>query len=430
MESLNRREFLNIAGLGSAMCLFPSLFSGSQAWAQDQKKAKKSAQKSHREPVSSVILLWLAGGPSQLDTFDPKPGEKIANGTKAIKTAVKGVQLAEGFDALAAEMKDVALIRSVTSAEGDHERATYHIKTGYRPEPAIKHPSLGALACHERPAKGLDVPSHISIFPNRWSAWGGFLGNEYDAFRMNDPKNPVPDVRSKVKDERFEKRLKDLDVLEKTFRKGRAKRVQKTGHRDMVKRARSMMKSKQIEAFDISKEPEKVRKAYGETAFGRGVLAARRLVEVGVRWVEVTLDGWDSHVNNNQVQRGLVKTLDPAFASLIKDLRERDLLKSTLVLCMGEFGRTPKVNAVGGRDHWPKGFSMALAGGPVRGGLVHGETDPKGSKDVKDPVSMNDVSATVLHSLGLKPKKELITPVQRPIKLSDGKVIKSLLKAG
>jgi uncharacterized protein (DUF1501 family) len=193
-------------------------------------------------------------------------------------------------------------------------------------------------------------------------------------------------------------------------------------------RGRVMMASEQLKAFDVSQEPASVRAEYGDTPFGRGCLAARRLIEVGVRCVEVTLDGWDSHVNNHEVHRNHVKALDPAFAALLRDLARRDLLGRTVVLCGGEFGRTPKVNLAGGRDHWINGFSLALAGGGLRGGLAIGETDPEGTKDPVRPTTVEDVHATVLTSLGLDPAKENIAPAtSRPIKLSPGRPIRELL---
>lgn len=189
-----------------------------------------------------------------------------------------------------------------------------------------------------------------------------------------------------------------------------------------------MMTSDQLRAFDVSREPLSLRAEYGHTPFGRGCLAARRLIEVGVRCVEVTLGGWDSHVNNHEVHRKLVQVLDPAFASLLRDLKRRDLLSRTVVLCGGEFGRTPKVNIAGGRDHWPGGFSMALAGGGFRGGLAFGETDPEGVKGPTRPTNVNDLHATVLTALGLDPSKENTAPATgRPIKLSSGRVIRDLL---
>jgi hypothetical protein len=385
-----------------------------------------------RQPAQSLILLWLAGGPSQLETFDPHPGKAIAGGTRAIKSAAAGIELAEGLERLAEQMEWVSLVRSLVSKEGDHERGTYAIKTGYVPDPTIVHPSIGAICCHELPEQmpgGLrtEVPRHISILPNQWPGRGGFLGNQYDAFKTYDPLQKVPDVTPRVPDERFAVRLKGLSKIEDAFARGRRRQVQSTLHRETVGRARLMMTSEQLLAFDVAQEPSELRTAYGDTPFGRGCLAARRLIEVGVRCVEVTLGGWDTHANNHEGHRDLLKTLDPAFAALLGDLKQRGLLERTIVLCAGEFGRTPKINPLEGRDHWPHGFSVALAGGGIRGGQVIGATDPEGGKEVADRKHIGDVHATILTALGLDPSKEIVSPVQRPIKLADGEAIRGLL---
>jgi uncharacterized protein (DUF1501 family) len=206
--------------------------------------------------------------------------------------------------------------------------------------------------------------------------------------------------------------------------------VEATHHQETIDRARSMMSAEQLKAFDVKQEPAAVRKAYGDTPFGRGCLAARRLIEAGVRCVEVTLDGWDTHVNNYALTRKQVATLDPSFAALIADLKKRELLGKTVVLCMGEFGRTPHINAAGGRDHWPHYFSMALAGGGIHGGRVIGETDPDGNKQKPETAALKvaDVHATVLTALGISPKKTVRDhKTSRPIQLSEGEAIQVLL---
>jgi uncharacterized protein (DUF1501 family) len=387
----------------------------------------RQAEKS-REPAQSLILLWLAGGPSQLETFDPHPDTAIAGGTKGIATAIKNVQLAGGFEQLADQMGSVTLIRSMVSKEGDHERGTYMMKTGYRPESTVEHASIGAVCCHELTVDRTDIPRHISILTGQWPSRGGYLGGEYDAFQVGDPRDKLPDVTAPVPSPRELARVRDLDVVEKAFARGRMARVQATLHREMLGRARVMMTSEQLKAFDVSQEPASVLAEYGDSPFGRGCLAARRLIEVGVRCVEVTLSGWDSHVNNHEIHRRLVKQLDPAFAALLRDLSRRKLLDRTVVLCCGEFGRTPKINPFGGRDHWPTGFSLALAGGSLRAGHVLGVTDPMGVKDPVQPTTVEDVHATVLRALGLNPLKENIAPVTgRPVKLSEGRPIPELI---
>jgi len=406
---LPRRNFLAAAGLG---------------WLGTALARSAEAEKAQ---AKSVIILWMGGGPSQLETFDPKPGTNIAAGSLARDTAVKGVQLATGLEQLADQMEHVALVRSVTSFEGDHERGSYTLKTGNRPDPTVNFPSLGAIACHDLPAGNTEIPRHVSILPDQWPARGGVLGAEYDAFKMYDPADKVPDVAANVPPERFAERLKDLDVVEDAFARGRGSRVGTTGHKDTMERARRMMSSEQLKAFDVKQESAALRKEYGDTPFGRGCLAARRLLEVGVRCVEVTLDGWDTHAKNHELCAKNVAILDPAFAALIRDLKKRDTLKDTIVMCLGEFGRTPIVNPVGGRDHWPHNFSVAIAGGGIRGGTVVGESDPEGGKKPKDPVPVQDLHATILKALGINWERTLRGPIGRTIRLSSGSPVGALL---
>lgn len=418
MEPLNRRGFFRTtATLAGATWLTPV-----GHWL-----ARAAETAPTNAPAQSVIVLWMAGGPSQLDTFDPHPNTRIGGDTKAINTAVKGLQLANGLDRLAEQMESISLVRSVISKEGDHERGTYTLKTGHRPDPTVKHPSLGSVTCHELPNVKTDIPRHVSILSSQWPARGGFLGDKYDAFLMDDPAGPVPDTKSYLTPERDQKRLQNLDVVERAFAKGREKRVSETLHRDTIAGALKMMTSEQLKAFDVSLEPLAVRKQYGDTAFGRGCLAARRLVEVGVRCVEVTLNGWDTHANNYKFCQDNLKVLDPAFAALIQDLKERKLLDKTMVLCMGEFGRTPTINPAGGRDHWPSGFSIAMAGGGIRGGQVVGETDPDGRETPTNPVQVGDIHATVFNALGIDHKKLHESPIGRTFKFTEGEPIKALV---
>jgi hypothetical protein len=413
MEPLTRRGFLGRSLVGASWLT---------ALGHTLSRAAAPPARQH-----SLIVLWLAGGPSQLETFDPHPGTDIAAGTEAIDTAVRGVKLARGLERTAEQMKSIALVRSMVSKEGDHERGTYTMKTGHRPDPTIVHASIGAVLCHELPAAGADIPRHISILPNQWSARGGHLGDQYDAFRTGDPLNPVPDTRSAVDARRDEERLRGLSVVEKAFAKGRTRLAESTGHHDTIRRARAMMSSEQLAAFDVTKEPLALRRKYGDTPFGRACLAARRLTEAGARCVEVTLDGWDTHVNNHALVRGLVEVLDPAFAALVADLRERGRLDRTMVLVAGEFGRTPRLNPLAGRDHWPNGFSVALAGGGVKGGVIVGATDPEGKAKPADPVTVDDLHATILSAAGVEYDKQGQTKLGRTWQYSKGAPVEALL---
>jgi hypothetical protein len=396
--------------------------------------ARAAEQETDPRRKKSVILLWLGGGPSQLETFDPHPGKRIAGDTKAIDCALPGVQLAQGMERVAAEMGSITVVRNVVTKEGDHERGSYLVKTGYTPLPVLVHPSLGAVYCHEllEGSGGVpqtEIPEHIAILPGGFPGRGGFLGDKFDAFKVYDPANPVPDVEARVPADRAARRLADLDVVERAFAARRGTRVEKnTLHRHSISAAQRMMSSEQLKAFDISQEPQALRDEYGDSGFGRGCLAARRLVEVGVPCIEVTLDGWDSHINNDSIQTERVKDLDPAFATLVRDLRERQLLERTIVICAGEFGRTPTINPAGGRDHWPAGFSIAMAGGGIRGGLVLGETDPEGGQlKPEQGRRIADIHATILTALELDPAKENLAPGPRPLKLSEGSPIAELL---
>ncbi|WP_153559169.1 DUF1501 domain-containing protein [Roseimaritima sediminicola] len=385
----------------------------------------------------SVILLWMAGAPSQLETFDPHPGSRIGGDTTAIKTTSGSLQISSLLPQVAEQMHRAALVRSVTGKEGDHKRAVYNIKTGYRPNPSIVHPSIGSVLCHQDES-GADIPRHVSILPDQSPSRGGYLGPTYDAFKVYDPASPVPDVRRRTSPERFHRRVDDLlDVVEGEFSRGRLPDLQRrrTLHTTATRAALTMMDSDQLAAFDVSQEPQQIQQAFGDTPFGRGCLAAARLIEVGVRCVEVTLGGWDSHVNNHELQSSACETLDPALAALLQTLKDRELLEDTLVVCGGEFGRTPNINPLGGRDHWPHGFSTLLAGCGIRAGAVHGATSPEPdlksddpvAKNVESPVTVADLHATILNAVGVEHDKVLDTPIGRPMHLSEGTPIKSIL---
>lgn len=431
-EHLSRRSLLR--GLGGAGLLGATSLGGASWLTPLSEALAVSAEKSSQRP-KSVIVLWLQGGASQLDTFDPHPGSEISFGTKAIDTNVRGIQFAEGLEQSAELMSDFSVVRSVVSKEGDHARGIYNMKTGFRPFPGVIHPSIGAVVCHELPpatagGQTLDIPTHISILPSNFAGRGGYLGAEFDAFQVGDPVNPVPDLRSRVDDQRNERRFDALSVLEKSFARGRLADLEgsRTLHQTAIGNARKMMTSEQLDAFNVSERPKAEREAFGENRFGRGCLAAMALVEAGVRCVEVTLNGWDTHVDNHEGQMKQKAILDPALASLIRGLKERDLYDDTIVMVGGEFGRTPKINLTEGRDHWPHGFSVVLGGGGLRSGLAIGETDPGGEKqDPADPVRVEDVHATVLHQLGIDYEYELLTPIGRPLPISEGRPIRTLL---
>lgn len=384
----------------------------------------------------NVILLWLEGGPSQLETFDPHPDRAIGGDTKAIHTSLRGTQLSSMLPQVAQQMHLCSLVRSVTGDEGEHRRAQYHTRTGFRPAPALKHPSIGSILCSQDQQR-TDIPRHVSILAGDSPSRGGYLGAAFDAFQVGDPASPVADLRSRVDDSRMNRRTNEwLSVVETEFARGRLAKLetQRTLHLSATERAMRMMSSDQVSAFDVSDEPKAVQEAFGNSAFGRGCIAASRLIQAGTRCVEVTLSGWDSHVANHSLHQSLCQVLDPALSSLLVRLQDRDLLDSTLVVCAGEFGRTPQINPAEGRDHWPHGFSVLMAGCEMRRGFVFGQTSPtpkldptKPLADVADPVTVEDIHATILAALRIDHEFEVETPSGRPIKRSEGKVIHKLL---
>lgn len=380
------------------------------------------------ERPKSLIVLWLDGGPSQLETWDPHPGTRSGGDTRAIETSLPGARIAANYPRLAERLHLVNVVRSLVSKEGDHERGTYFLKTGYRPDPTLRHPTLGAVLARELPEAGVEIPRHVSIGNGQWPAWGGFLGAEYDAYKIFDAANQLDNMTPRVNDERQSRRLAGLDAATRAFERGRRKQLASANRRETVERALAMMRSEQLRAFRIDEEPAEVRSAYGETSFGLGCLTARRLVEEGVRTVEVTLSGWDSHANNAESHAENAAILDPALATLLHDLESRDLLAGTLVLCLGEFGRTPQINPLDGRDHWPHGFSCLIGGGGLRDGTVLGATDPTGqSQTPEDPIEIKDLFATVLAAVGVEHGKEIVTPIGRPMAYSAGQPIARLM---
>lgn len=428
LARMSRRSSLLTMGAAAASATWLTGLAESLARASETSKSGRP---------KSLLILWMQGGPSQLETFDPHPGTKIGGQVKAISTTVPKLEIADTLPRTAEQMHRACLVRSVVSKEGDHERATYNVKTGWRPEPTVVHPAIGAVLCHQQPSN-LEIPRHISIMAGQWPGRGGYLGPTYDAFQMQDPEQPIPNLVSSIDKPVFEKRVGPLlGTLEKEFRRGRLANMdqQRTQHESATGRALSMMSSSQLEAFDIKKEAADLRASFGDDAFGRGCLAAIRLIEAGVRCVEVELSGWDTHVSNHELQSARCKQLDAALASTLSELDRRDLLQDTVVFCGGEFGRTPQINPAGGRDHWPHGFSALLAGANFRRGAVFGATSDKEpelkpddpTSQTTSPVTISDLHATILHALGVNYEQELQTPIGRPLKLSEGSVIKELL---
>ena len=369
-----------------------------------------------RKQGRSMILLWMQGGPSQFETFDPKPGTENGGPTAAIDTATPGIQIAAGWEQTAKVMNDVAVIRSMTNKEGNHQRATYQLHTGYVPSGSVKHPSLAACIAKEIADPARDLPAVVSVGP---TSGAGFLGVDYEPFVVSEPGALPQNVASPVPTARYEKRLGLLDKLQNEFA-GRGGEIAVANHRSIYGKASKLALSPDVSTFDISSEPAELRASYGDTDFGRGCLLARRLVEAGVTFVEVQLNGWDTHIDNFARISALAGQVDPAMSTLITDLKQRRMLDRTLVVWMGEFGRTPKINPNTGRDHYPRAFNLLMAGGGVRGGQVIGATNDDGTEITDRPVTVNDLFCSACHSLRVDPRVENISPLGRPMKIVDG----------
>jgi len=409
-QVIGRRSFI-AGGLGAA------LSSAIPAW--QLRAIEQSASGRKKGAAKACILLWMNGGPSHIDTFDPKPGTKTGGEFKAIETRIKGVKFSEHLPLVAEQADKLAVIRSMTTKEGNHDRAGYLIHTGYAPSTTLQHPSLGSWVSHELGEEAAELPNFVSI--RGPSVGAGFLGVQHSPFTIQKPAEGVRNL-SLTKDvdaARFGRRLEALGTLQDSFRAETGRR-EIAAHDVVYQKAVRLMRSPLVKAFDIKDEPQAAREKYGDSDFDRGCLMARRLVESGVKFVEVTLDGWDTHIDNFSGVRNLCRDLDPAISALLADLAERKLLDDTLVIWMGEFGRTPAINAAHGRDHYPAAWSAVLAGGGSRGGIAHGSTDGDGAKIESNPVAIPDLFATIATLLGIDPRREEMSPVGRPIAVSDG----------
>ncbi|MCE9566292.1 MAG: DUF1501 domain-containing protein [Planctomycetes bacterium] len=391
----------------------------------------------------SCIVLWMSGGPTQTDTFDPKPGHANGGPFKAIDTVAEGVKIGEHLPDVAKQMKHLAVVRSMSTKEGDHGRATLHLRTGNLPQGAIEFPVFGSLIAKEKEQPTADLPGFVSITPRGFGGGAlsaGFLGPQYaplvvggagetfgteqtGGLRVEDLGLPA-----NVPQRRADERRELLDDLEAVFLASRPGTATKS-HNSAYQRAARLMRESAAKAFDLSDEEEKLRDRYGKNRFGQGCLLARRLVERGVPFVEVSLGNWDTHDNNFVQVKSLCQTLDPAWATLMGDLKDRGLLDTTTVVWMGEFGRTPGINPRQGRDHYPNAWSMVLGGGGIKGGQAVGKTSKDGMAVEERPVTVPDLLATVCHAIGVDPEKQNMSNVNRPIRIVDqsAKPVKEVL---
>lgn len=433
-QMLSRRDWLRLAGAGVTGYSLSGWLGQLAAEAADHPQRKRAC-----------ILLWMNGGPSQMDTFDLKPRHPNGGPFKETDTRVPGIRISEHLPDLARHMDRMVLVRSMATKEADHGRATYLMRTGRVPGGPIQYPALGAVVAKELEAADAALPGFVSIAPFRFlspGAYGaGFLGPRYAPLMVGENANNLGAQRGEnayeqslkvadlelpagVSDRRAAGRVGLLDEMEQEFAAEHAGSAAQ-GHRTAYQRAVTLMRSQAVKAFNFQEEKAALRDAYGRNLFGQGCLLARRLVERGVPFVEVTLSGvpgvggigWDTHANNFDSVRKLSEVLDAGWSTLMEDLQERGLLDSTLIVWMGEFGRTPRINGSRGRDHWANSWTTVLAGGGIRGGQVVGRTSPDGLAVEERPVSVPDLLGTVCQALGLDPRKQNPSNVGRPIRL-------------
>ena len=380
---------------------------------------------SHAAKAEHVIFFWNGGGMTHIDTWDPKPGRPTAGDFEPIDTSVPGIQISEIFPTVAAQMQHCALIRSIAGTQGAHGQATYNLQTSYTSAGNITHPGIGSVVVHEREKQG-DLPAYISISGRARRA--SYLGQRCEAYYVpapgeQDPYLSFPEGIAKVRGD------KRLDVLAKYNSKFSVKKrdpklaATQTSISDAVR----LMRSPALKAFELDTVPTTDINRYGDTTFGRGALLAKRLVQQGVRFVQVNRGGFDTHSNNFPAMTAHGEVMDPALGSLIEDLAKTGMLEKTMVVMLSEFGRTPRVNDNAGRDHWPNVFSCFMAGGGIKGGQVIGTSDKDGGEPDQRPVPVASLHASICHSMGIDHNKQVLTPLQRPMKLvDDGEVVKEL----
>ncbi len=422
-EGVSRRDMLKVGTLGFFGLSLPELL---------QMQSAAAAGSTPR--AEAVILLWCSGGPSHLDTFDPKPDapSDYRGEFKAISTKADGIQLSEHLPNIAQVTDKLAIVRSLTSNIAAHEQATEYMMTGYKPLPTLDYPGYGSVVSKELGVRN-NIPPYVAI-PNVGRAGGpGFIGGSFSPFNVPDPASPnfkVQDINPPVNvdDDRMLRRKAFTSRLNSQFVNGRPDDNVKSVD-SFYQRAYDLIGSSSArKSFDLSLESESTRDLYGRTTYGQGALLARRLVESGARFVTIQKGGWDTHDQNFQrLSRQLLPEVDKAFAGLISDLSQRGMLDKTLVVLMGEFGRTPKINARGGRDHYARCRFVTFAGAGIRGGQIIGKSDDKGMAPVERPIGVEDVATTLYSALGIDYNKQYMTPTGRPIHLAaNGAPIKEL----
>lgn len=416
-----RRSFLHVGVVGGLGLTLDGYF-------RMQARGETKFYESKEGTAKSVIHIFLPGGMAHQESFDPKPYAPIEYRGEmgSIKTKLEGVYFNELLQKTAQVADKITVCRSMTHGEAAHERGTHNMFTGYRPSPALVFPSMGSIVSHEFGPKN-NLPPYVCI-PSQPTTYAGtgYLSSSYAPFSLgSDPANGGFNVQDLalpggVDEKRFATRRSALEAVNDHFAK-KEKSDNLQAMDTFYQRAYSLISSQAArEAFNINAENAKIRDEYGRNAAGQRMLLARRLVGAGVRFVSLTYGGWDMHVSIKPSMQGQMPAFDQAFAALINDLDRTGLLKSTLVMVSSEFGRTPKINGTAGRDHWPKVFSVVLAGGGIKKGLVFGTSDSTASEPEDDPLSVEDLATTVYNQLGINADKELMAPGNRPIEICDG----------
>jgi uncharacterized protein (DUF1501 family) len=428
-QPLSRRGFLTVGSIGLGGLSLADLL-------RAQARADLKSYAAITAKADSVIHIFLPGGIAHQETFDPKPFAPIEyrGDMGSIATKLEGERFSETLPQTAQLADKLTVLRAMTHGEAAHERGTHNMFTGYRPSPALQYPSMGSVISHEYGPKN-NLPPYVCVpsMPNVY-AGTGYLSSSFSPFSLgSDPADPgfrVQDLNlpGEITESRFTTRRRVLDAVNAHFAK--REKSDNVGAMDtFYQRAYSLISSQKArEAFNIAAEPAKIRDEYGRHAAGQRMLMARRLVAAGVRMVTLEYGGWDLHTQIVAGMKSQMPPFDQAFAALIRDLDRTGLLNRTVVMVSSEFGRTPKINKDAGRDHWPKVFSVVLAGGGIKRGYIHGSSNATATEPERDPIGPEDLATTVYHLLGIVADKELMAPGNRPIEIVDnGKVVKELL---
>ncbi|MFT4840694.1 MAG: hypothetical protein ACI8UD_003080 [Planctomycetota bacterium] len=417
-----RRTFLtgmaqSMLGVGAAASFGPSLVA--QALSQDPQNPTKPIVLG-RATAKHVIYLFMQGGMSHVDLLDPKPGQKTQGPNTPIKTRADGIMLGQYLPNLANHMDKACVINSLSSTQGAHAQAQYLMRTSYELRGTIQHPSTGAW-CNRMAGRHNDtLPGHVIVGGGADTPGAGFFPAEYQPVPIGDPDDGLKNATrpSGITQSRFEKRLDMLKKLDSGF-SDKHKQLSVGSYNQAYADAVKLMRSSDLAAFDIDQESTSTKAAYGNTKFGSGCLLARRLVEHGVRYVEVMSGGWDTHNENFDRLETLVPAIDQGLSALLADLDARGLLEDTMVVLASEFGRSPDIDEDNGRNHYPKAFSALLAGGGVKGGMRYGKTDKEGREVIEDPMSIPDLNATIAYGCGVPTDHVLTSPSGRPFKVAD-----------